>query len=73
VVISIFIIERMWLSNVIYTKQVTYEKIENIKPEMRPELIEDLKERTGLDIVDVEIGNIDFLKDATKLTVKYKK
>jgi len=73
VVISIFIIERMWLSNVIYTKQVTYEKIENIKPEMRPELIEDLKDRTGLDIVDVEIGNIDFLKDATKLTVKYKK
>lgn len=73
VVISIFIIERMWLSNVIYTKQVTYEKIENIKPEMRPELIKDLKDRTGLDIVDVEIGNIDFLKDATKLTVKYKK
>ena len=73
VVISIFIIERMWLSNVIYTKQVTYEKIENIKPEMRPELIKDLKDRTGLNIVDVEIGNIDFLKDATKLTVKYKK
>ena len=52
-------------------KIILYEKIENIKPERRAELLEDLKERTGLDIVDVEIGHIDFLRDVAYINVTY--
>lgn len=52
-------------------KIILYEKIENIKPERRAELIADLKERTGLDIVDVEIGHIDFLRDVAYINVTY--
>ena len=52
-------------------KIVTYEKIELIKPERREELLSDLKARTGLDIVKVQVGSIDFLKDTAFLKVTY--
>lgn len=50
---------------------IIYEKIELIKPESREELIKDLKIRTGLDIVSIEIGKIDFLKDIAWITIHY--
>lgn len=50
---------------------IVYEKINLIKPQNREELINDLKERTGLDIVSVEVGKIDFLKDIAWVTVHY--
>jgi hypothetical protein len=53
------------------TKIILYEKIENIKPERRSELIADLEERTGLKIQDVEIGHIDFLRDVAYINVTY--
>ena len=42
-----------------------------IKPERRAELIADLKERTGLDVLDVEIGHVDFLRDVAYINVTY--
>ena len=53
------------------TKIILYEKIENIKPERRAELIADLEERTGLKIIDVEIGHIDFLRDVAYINITY--
>jgi hypothetical protein len=50
---------------------IIYEKINLIKPENRDELIKDLKVRTGLEIVSVEIGKIDFLKDIAWITIHY--
>ncbi|KAB2868716.1 MAG: DUF4956 domain-containing protein [Bacteroidales bacterium] len=50
---------------------VVYEKIDLIKPERRAELIADLKLRTGLDIRNVEIGKVDFLRDIAWLTVHF--
>ncbi len=55
----------------ISTKIVLYEKIENIKPENRAALIADLEERTGLKVLDVEIGHIDFLRDVAYIKVTY--
>lgn len=52
-------------------KQVTYEKIELIKPERKEELLEDLRQRTGLPIRKVEIISIDFLRDTANLNVFY--
>ncbi len=53
------------------TKIILYEKIENIKPENRVALIADLEERTGLKVLDVEIGHIDFLRDVAYIKVTY--
>jgi hypothetical protein len=55
----------------ISSKMVVYEKIDLIVPERRPDLIADLKVRTGLDITNIEIGSIDFLKDTTSIKVYY--
>ena len=52
-------------------KMVQYEKIENIKPENSAVLLEDLRQRTGLNIQSVQIENIDFLKDTALLKVYY--
>ena len=59
-----------WLKHV-SSKLVQYDKIELIKPEKRDELIADLKQRTGLKIVSVEIGSIDFLRATALLKVHY--
>ena len=53
------------------TKIILYEKIENIRPENRAALIADLEERTGLKVLDLEIGHIDFLRDVAYIKVTY--
>ena len=54
------------------SKLVQYDRIELIKPEKRDELVADLKQRTGLDVLNVEVGAIDFLRDMAMLRVYYK-
>lgn len=39
---------------------------------MADELLDDLKQRLGLDIIKVEVGSVDFLTDMTMLKVYYK-
>lgn len=53
------------------SKIIVYEKIEMVKKENEAALLEDLKKRTGLDILKVDIGNIDFLKDVAYLKIYY--
>lgn len=72
VLLLVFSFEKLWFNNEIQEKKVTYERIDLIKPEHQLELIEDLKNRTGLDIVKVQIGKIDFLRDVASITVFYK-
>ena len=50
---------------------VDYEKIENIVPHRRQELLEDLRERLGQDIRGVEIESVDFLRDTARLKVQF--
>ena len=54
-------LEKLWLLKSESRKTVVLEKIELIKPENLQLLLEDLRERTGLNIHRVEIGRIDFL------------
>ena len=63
--------EKIWLLRHESRKNIIYEKIELIKPERRKELIEDLKERTGIDIIRVEIRRIDFLRDVANVRIFY--
>ena len=54
------------------SKLVCYERIELIRPDRRPELIADLEYRLGHKINRVEVGNVDFLRDAAFLKVYYR-
>lgn len=73
VVFAIALIERLWLLKNELSKEVIYEKIENIRPENKHLLKEDLEKRTGLPIHRIEIGTIDFLKDTAMITIYYYK
>lgn len=53
------------------TKLIQYDRIELIKPEKRDELKADLEARTGLKIIKVDVGGVDFLKDSAVLRVTY--
>ena len=66
-----FGLERIWLLRHETRKNVIYERIDLIGPEKRDELIKDLKDRTGIDVVRVEIRRIDFLKDIAYLRIFY--
>lgn len=66
-----FGLERIWLLRHETRKNVIYERIDLIGPEKRDELIRDLKDRTGIDVVRVEIRRIDFLKDIAYLRIFY--
>ena len=64
-------LEKIWLLKHETRKNITYEKIELIVPERREELIADLSQRTGLDIIRIEIRRIDFLKDTANIRIFY--
>jgi hypothetical protein len=54
------------------SKLIQYDRIELIKPEKHDELVADLEERTGLKVLKVSVGAIDFLRDMAMLRVYYK-
>lgn len=53
------------------TKLIQYDRIDLIVPEKRQELIEDIRKRIGIEPEDIEIGNIDFLRDSAFIKVYY--
>ena len=59
-----------WLKHT-NSKMVLYDRIQLILPEREKELIDDLKKRTGLDIIRVEVGHIDFSRDVAFIKVYY--
>jgi hypothetical protein len=65
-----FVLEKTWVKNE-YKREVLYEKIDLIKPENYDQLIEDLRERTGLKIHRAEVGKIDFLRDVAQIKIFY--
>lgn len=70
-IISIWALEsNRWVKHVA-SKLVMYDNISLITPENEQALIEDLKKRTGLDILRVEVGAIDFSKDTAMVKVYY--
>jgi hypothetical protein len=50
---------------------VEYEKIENIVPARREQLLADLQQRLGQDVREVEIVSVDFLRDTALLKVQF--
>ena len=71
VVCLIWVLESPRLLKHTSTKLILYDRIELIVPERRAELTEDLENRLGLKIDNLEIGHVDFLKDAAFIKVYY--
>jgi hypothetical protein len=71
VILTVYVLERVWLMKNESKKMIDYERIELIQPDKWVELVEDLKQRTGLSINRVEIGRINFLRDTVRLFIYY--
>lgn len=66
-----FLLERVFLLRHESRKVIEYENIELIKPVNRMALIQDLQDRTGLNINRVEVGKINFLRDSARVYIYY--
>ena len=72
VLLAMTLCEVLLLRGKLETKLVQYDRIDLITPAKRDELIADLRERTGLDVVNVTVGGIDFLRDMAIIKIEYK-
>lgn len=71
IIVLIFALEKIWQRTQQGFKVITYEKIELIKPENHQQLLDDLRQRTGLDITAIDIDSINFLNDTCVIKLYY--
>ena len=75
-VTNLIIIIVVWffehLLKVVPCKLIQYDRLDLVKPDRREDLIEDIRERTGLDVITVEVGGIDMLRDMAVVKVYYR-
>ena len=64
-----YFLETYWQNNNLIPRTVEYEIIENIKPENREKLVQDLEKRIGLQIKEFEIRRINFLRDTVRIKI----
>lgn len=64
-----FIGESSMLAPRVIEKRITYDNVEYIKPEHEQLLLADLRKRTGLNVIRVDIGKINYLTDSAQLIV----
>jgi len=72
ILMIVFILESGLFVKMEASKLINYDNIEMLKPEKRNELLADLKNRVGYDIINIEIERIDFLRDSAEIRVYYK-
>lgn len=60
----------VWMKHVA-TKLIVYDNVKLLRPEMEDELKADLEKRLGLNIIRIEVGNVDFLKDSVMIKIYY--
>ena len=71
-IVSIWLCESKLLISHYSYKVIKYDNVNLITEDKREELIADLEKRTGLKIEKVEVGSIDFLKDAAIVKMYYR-
>lgn len=70
-IISVAVSESNKLAKHVSCKFVKYDNIKLIVPQRREEMKADLEERLGVKVLNVEIGSVDFLRDAALIKVFY--
>lgn len=71
IIAVLFILEQKWGFRYEQKKLIKYEKIDLIRADEHDRLIEDLINRTGLAITQVEIVEIDFIRDSADIIITY--
>ena len=72
IVILTFVLEKYWESNILYSKTLVYNDLVNLRPENRQLLLQDLIEKTGLDIISCKVGRINLIDNRSNIKIYYK-
>ncbi|MCF7807417.1 MAG: DUF4956 domain-containing protein [Candidatus Marinimicrobia bacterium] len=72
IMLGTILAERIWAGHRLSEMRVRYERIDNIQPDKRDELIADLEQRTGLSIDSVKVQRIDFKRNTARIRIKYR-
>lgn len=67
----IWILESEHLLKHTSAKLILYDRIDLIVPEKRAELVADIEKRVGVKVSNLEVGHVDFLKDAAFIKIYY--
>ncbi|MBM3453640.1 MAG: DUF4956 domain-containing protein [Bacteroidetes bacterium] len=71
----IILLTLLFDSNLLIRQEISqaiyYDRVDLIQPSSREALLDDLRNRTGLSITRIEIGDIDLLRDTVKITIFY--
>jgi len=71
IVLLAFLLESKLLMKKEATKVINYENIELVSEDRRPELLEDIKRRTGINVHRITVQKIDFLRDSAQIKIYY--
>lgn len=69
IALFVFLVDRVTAARHEIGQTVYYEKIDMIKPENYQELLDDLRQRTGVPVKRCVVEEIDFLRDTARLTI----
>lgn len=72
ILLAALILDIIWLRHPLHMQRIIYEKVELIKPERRPELYADIKERLGIEVIQIGIESVNFLNDTAIIYVFYR-
>mgnify|MGYP001429451462 FL=1 len=76
IVLLTFLLERHWVNNLpdngLSSKTVVYNDMEMIKPENHQALINDLSLKTGLSVISIKIGRINFIENHANIKLYYR-
>ncbi len=72
ILLLVFVLEHFWLSKQLSSKKIIFDKIELITPDRREELQKDLEQRTGLNIIKLELGDINLLNDTINIQIYFR-
>ncbi len=71
ILVMTFLFESDFVFTREYTKEIMYDKISLTSATRQEELMADLRERTGLKIIRIEVEKLDYLHDMAFLKVYY--
>lgn len=71
VIAVLWILEKRWGFKYEQRKLVRFEKIDLVRADRREELVDELRERTGLMVTSVEVVEMDYLRDSADLIITY--
>ncbi len=72
IVLLTYFLERYWVNNLLKSKAIVYDDLDKIAPEKNQELIDELSEKTGLNLLRAKVGRINFKSNRVNIRVFYK-